>query len=149
MFSLRSTLVTGLLALTASLFLLSSPSYAAGEYYKWVDENGVTHYGSRKPHGVPAESISVVTGSARDAAPQSAQATSTASSASTSASESEATEIPKDPERCRIAQENMKALNGYARIREQTEDGEFRYLSEDEKTERKASAQKIIDDNCE
>lgn len=37
----------------------------AARYYKWVDENGVTHYGNRAPDDREAETINVRTGETR------------------------------------------------------------------------------------
>ena len=34
-------------------------SAAAAQIYKWVDENGVTHYAEVAPHGVPATEIDI------------------------------------------------------------------------------------------
>lgn len=40
------------------LSLFSATSYAAG-IYKWVDENGVTHYGERKPSNAQSEQMNI------------------------------------------------------------------------------------------
>ncbi|GAA5111782.1 DUF4124 domain-containing protein [Alloalcanivorax gelatiniphagus] len=42
--------------LTAALLALAAPALAA-KYYKWVDENGVTHYDTRPPQGGSAEEV--------------------------------------------------------------------------------------------
>jgi hypothetical protein len=46
-----------------AIILLLSSTMAVAEVYKWVDENGVTHYGSKKPPVVEAEVIKVNSGS--------------------------------------------------------------------------------------
>lgn len=45
-----------------AIALALSSTMAAGEIYKWVDENGVTHYGSKKPPSVAAETVNIRTG---------------------------------------------------------------------------------------
>jgi hypothetical protein len=37
--------------------VLSSPAAVAQEYYKWVDDEGVTHYSSEKPEGKDASTV--------------------------------------------------------------------------------------------
>ncbi len=40
------------------VFLLFAPVYCAlGEIYKWVDENGVTHYSKTKPNNLKSDKI--------------------------------------------------------------------------------------------
>lgn len=46
-----------------AIILVLSSTMAMAEVYKWVDENGVTHYGSKKPPIVEAEVINVRSGS--------------------------------------------------------------------------------------
>lgn len=45
--------------------LLMVAAGASAEIYKWVDENGVTHYGSRKPVNTKVEQMDVESGEAR------------------------------------------------------------------------------------
>ncbi len=42
--------------LVAALVALTAPALGA-KYYKWVDENGVTHYDTRPPQGASAEEV--------------------------------------------------------------------------------------------
>ncbi len=45
----------GLKRKIAIFTLVAFPALAPAEIYKWVDENGKTHYGDKAPHGVKAE----------------------------------------------------------------------------------------------
>lgn len=45
----------GLKRKIAILTLAAFPAFASAEIYKWVDENGKTHYSDKAPHGVKAE----------------------------------------------------------------------------------------------
>ncbi len=141
---LLATLMVGL-----SLSLLSISASAAKSYYKWVDENGVTHYSARKPHDKESEVISVSTGLPRDSSGQPIQIDGGPENGNQqAAAEDEDPEANKDPERCEAAKKNLEIINQNARIREKTEDGSFRILTPDEKNERKATAQQIIDEAC-
>ena len=46
-----------------AIILVLSSTMTIAEVYKWVDDNGVTHYGSKKPPIVEAEVINVRSGS--------------------------------------------------------------------------------------
>lgn len=52
----------------ASLLILSA--WASADVYKWVDENGVTHYGNKKPPAAKVEQVRVSGGGvSRDESP--------------------------------------------------------------------------------
>ena len=53
----RAGLAAGLLAVATSL-----PMQAADTVYKWVGEDGTTHYGTRPPNGVDSTAIKPKTG---------------------------------------------------------------------------------------
>lgn len=150
----RPFLKTALFTLVVATLGYIVSGYAADDYYKWVDENGVTHYSARKPHGIESESVSVLTGQSRAQAQSNDQAGSTAAgsgSGNNNGGGEGADQDPaanKDPERCRIAQENLRIMNENARIREKTDDGSFRYLSPEEIAERKKTSQQIANETC-
>jgi len=48
-------LIKNLLGILALALILSTPATAG--IYKWVDENGKTHYGSKRPENAPAEKM--------------------------------------------------------------------------------------------
>lgn len=48
-YGISATMRTFCYIVTLSFALLSPPSWAGGKLYRWVDENGVTHYGDRVP----------------------------------------------------------------------------------------------------
>jgi len=48
----------GMAAICASLVILCAPAGAASKFYKWVDENGVTHYSqSPPPDGTSSQEV--------------------------------------------------------------------------------------------
>jgi hypothetical protein len=121
---------------------------AATNYYKWTDENGVTHYSARKPHDREAEVIRVRSGQPIPTAPA-ASASDRAPSAPQARNDSNAvTANLKDPERCETARDNLETLRTNARVRMKSEDGEIRYLSEEEKAEKTREFEKAVAESC-
>lgn len=144
----RRFLATTLLVATITAGIMSLPAFAAKNYYKWTDKEGVTHYTARKPHNTEVEAISVSTGLPRDSSGQPIQVE---DEAPASAAETQAAADPeanKDPERCEAATKNLKIINENARIRERTEDGSTRFLTQEEIKQRKEQAQQAIDESC-
>ena len=45
--------------IVGAVCLLILSSWALADVYKWVDENGVTHYGNQKPPEAKAEQVKV------------------------------------------------------------------------------------------
>ncbi len=126
-------------------------SMAAKNYYKWTDEDGVTHYSAQKPHNTETETISVSTGlpTANSTDEQQIEAKTTASKPAPALPEKKGEYIQtKDPERCAAATERLKTLTEYARVRVIGEDGEARILSREEKDEKIAEAEKAIQEDC-
>lgn len=126
-------------------------SMAAKNYYKWTDEDGVTHYSAQKPHNKDSEKISVSTGlpTATSTDGNKIEATTTESKpARAIPKKSDDLASAKDPERCTAATERLKTLTDYERVRVIGDDGEARILSKEEKAEKTAEAQKAIDEDC-
>lgn len=55
--------------LTSSLLLALSASAMASQVYKWVDAQGVTHFGAQPPQGQQATTINTATPPAKTAEP--------------------------------------------------------------------------------
>jgi hypothetical protein len=137
------------LILTAVLITGIPIAQAAQDYYKWTDENGVTHYSARKPHNQAAEVISIKTGQ-RVAIPAANQ-TNTASGTSRGAASQPpagSDESLKDRERCQTAQDNLETMRTNARVRMREENGEIRYLSEEEKAQKVQEFEKAMAESC-
>lgn len=118
-----------------------SASNMAEEYYKWVDEQGVTHYGEQAPKNTDASKGRTQTGhSTHTPYEVKEKATETASTASTDGL--------KDPERCKSAKSNLDIINTSSRIKVKGDDGEFSYLSPDEIAKRKKEAQQAAKESC-
>lgn len=137
------------LILTTVLLTGMPIAQAAQDYYKWTDENGVTHYSARKPHNQAAEVVSIQTGQ-RVAIPASGQTGAANSSSTETAGQAVdgARENLKDPERCKNAQENLETMRTNARVRMREESGVIRYLSDAEKAEKIREFEQAAAESC-
>lgn len=155
--SADKVLTAGLFALA---FALSSVSLA-DEFYKWVDENGVTHYTQTPPKepGVSSQKIraSGTTVNQDEAAKARQRLETSRSSFQTSAEQRAITKGLEEEEKekalklakyCEDARKNLKVLNEHARIREKGKDGEYKVLSEEEKQAKVARNQKHVKEYC-
>ncbi|GAB1267315.1 hypothetical protein NBRC116493_05680 [Aurantivibrio infirmus] len=122
---------------------------AAKSYYKWTDEDGVTHYSAQKPHDKESEKISVSTGlpTPTSTEGQKIPAKTTASDPAPALPKKDYVRA-KDPERCAAATERLKTLTDYERVRVVGENGEARILSKEEKAEKTAEAKQAIEEDC-
>ena len=137
--------------LTATLMLALSTTAMASQVYKWVDDQGVTHFGAQPPQGQEATTINTA------APPRQAPSTPVPS-----------TEEQLDPEQaiidkkvkkdvakqeadrkqfCETARNNLAQLEINPRVRIE-DGGELRRISEDERQERITELKKSIAENC-
>lgn len=147
-----STLGIPLLAIA-----LSAPVFA-DEVYKWVDEEGVTHYGERAPADKDYSMVKTygeVPSDAEEAKQRlEQQRTEKKTAQEKSVDYAEQKKIADEQakvraENCKGAKNNLKAIQENARVRILGEDGEFRYLSEDERQEKLIEAKTMISENCD
>jgi hypothetical protein len=139
------------------LALLSIPATAEGVYYRWVDDTGITVNSDRPPpKGIAYETITTSTNlrQATDTAEEEPETAAQALPALTGDQPSSPApvarmEVIKSPEACTAARQNLETLSTHARIRKPDAQGNYRYLSEDEKAEERAQAEKTIAQNCE
>ena len=139
--------------LTTSLLLALSASAMASEIYKWVDAQGVTHFGSQPPQGQSATSIN--TSAPQPKAVEEEQPAPTFESIADpeqAAFDKKAKEevAAKEAERkkyCADVRTNLAQLENNPRIRMEV-DGEVRRLGEEERQQLIAEAKKAIAENC-
>lgn len=135
--------------LTASLLIGLSPWCMAGQVYKWVDGQGVTHFDAQPPQGQLATTIVI---------PASAPPKPAPAPASTAPSDPKAIEstvkqqiAQQEAQRkvfCDQARTNLAQLQNNPRLRENTE-GEMRRLTDEQRQVRIIETQKAIADNCQ
>lgn len=150
-------LVMRILVLASILLLgiVTTESVTAKEFYKWVDDDGVTHYTVTAPKDRPSTRVHTRIGSSAEKSRNGAIPASrampgdeTGSAPKARANQPATQGQPIDPQRCQIAQSNIQTLQNNARIRVTEEDGSIRYLSEAERNEKMAEAEAAIRESC-
>ncbi len=131
--------------LMLSVLAFSGASQAAEKIYRWVDDEGVTHFTAHPPKNRESELVRVQTG--RSDPVKKEDSTPESQSANTNQGDPATQQGRDDAYRCSIAQENLRVLQTSARVQVQ-ENGEIRYLNEEEKRERTEQAQQIINESC-
>jgi hypothetical protein len=128
--------------------LLISPLCMAGQIYKWVDAQGVTHFDAQPPQGQDATTVmpSQPTG----------KATTTPRSSAIGDQRAIDNKVKKQVAEqqarlkvfCEQARTNLAQLQNNPRLREEV-DGGMRRLTDEQRQERLTEAQKQIADNCQ
>lgn len=140
---LATTLLTG----------LSAPTLAA-QVYKWVDEKGVTHFTAEPPPGQQSEQLNIKVAPAKASAPSVETLKETQSKADEQkvlddkVKADVAKQNKQRAEYCQANRENLAQLRNNPRIRVE-ENGEQRFLSEEERQERIGNAEKNIGEYCD
>ena len=126
---------------------------AAGEaYYRWVDERGNPMHSDRPPpKGTDYEVITTGSSFKREVDAQEGAVPLEVKPSPSNNFEvaKEEPSIKKNPEYCARARDNLTQLNTRARIRIRDDQGEVKYLSEEEKTAARTKAQEAITAYCE
>jgi len=139
----------------ASAILISgsiSPFSHAGKVYKWTDENGVIHYGDKRPDGAKTETLRVESHSSSvRTSPQDQLKALEEQKERTNMAENELKkedQAKKQTEaRCEQAKSNLLTIENNARIRIE-ENGELRYMTPKEITAKKDEMSKIVEEAC-
>lgn len=138
--------------ITTLLLCSFSNAHASKNFYKWVDEKGVTHYSAHPPAKAQEEAIKVRTTNLKADEPAPAEAGKGDTPAATPAATPplEGTVVrDKSPELCKQARQNLKTFEENARLRlKDDKTGEMRYLTPDEMQSQKDLANKQVKDNC-
>ncbi len=144
-------------AALAICLTLAAPAQASS-FYKWVDENGVTHYSARPPEDRPSQEVDVRTGETRESGDDPQQAEPALATEEDEAGDEELKqELAQEKERieqqnqenCEIARRNQFNLKHRDRIRITDEDtGEERYLTPEELEEWRERTEKEIEEYC-
>jgi len=144
-----------LAALACSIALASTPLMADTSIHKWVDANGITHFGAEPPKNVKAEEVKP-----RVYAP------SAPASSAEKAVEAKAEDKPKDaatdkpkqmltvsPEQiaaqCKDAQGRVQQLEASPRLMTRTADGQMQRVPEDERQKMIETERARVKEYCE
>jgi hypothetical protein len=141
--------------ITSSLLLAMSATAMAGQVYKWVDAQGVTHFSAQPPQDQAATSINTATPPPRPAVAEEKKAVPTFESIADPEQAAIDRKVKQDvaakeverKKYCEEVRTNLAQLQNNPRLRMEV-DGEVRRLSEDERQSRIGEAQKAIADNC-
>jgi hypothetical protein len=144
---IKAVTLATLLALTPALGIAQS-------VYKWTDENGVTHFGDRQPAGKQSERVSIKTGRPSGDSRQSPrerldEMEEQQRQARQRADESAAERARRKQREaaCETARSNLKIIERNSRIRVE-ENGEQRFLSPEEISQKKQEFRTMVDENC-
>ena len=151
-----------LLFIAACVALALSQTASANTTYRWVDQNGNPVLSDRPPEaGVPYTEVGVESGFKRypkptgmnepdvnesDATGESPTALSSPSAAS---SPTRIEVVSPQPDLCDQAQDNIFKLETYPRMRVQDENGEVRFMTDEERSAQLAAAYRVRDANCD
>jgi len=150
--------LTGALLATPILTSLLSAPLQADEVFKWVDEQGITHYEERAPADKDYSKVTtygVVPADTEKAKQRLDQQRADKKVAEEKGVDYAAQKKVADEqakvrtENCKKAQNNLKTIQENARVRILGEDGEFRYLSEEERQQQTDTAKEMITANCD
>ena len=139
--------------LAGSLLLALSSGVMAGQIYKWVDAQGVTHFGAQPPQGQSAEALNTAT-------PPSKPAATAAPVEPQPSGEAEQHKIDQQVKKqvaeqeaerqryCTTLRTNLAQLQNNPRVRVE-EQGEVRRLNEEERQTRIGETQQKLADTCD
>lgn len=149
---MKRLIITGSLILAALLLPLSGAS--AGEtLYRWLDDKGNPVNSDRPPpQGIDYEVISTSSSMVRKVDSDEGAVPLEVNPTANNDFEEVDTSTPrieKNPEFCQRAQDNLAQLDSHARIRLRNDQGEVRFLSEEEKTAERDKAVSAIGAYCE
>jgi hypothetical protein len=140
----------------AFAMLVSSP--ASAQVYKWVDEQGVTHYGERPPQGQKATPVTATPPSgagSSQANPQSSQdwrdrdiEFQKRRIQREQQEEREALAAKTRQQRCNAAKDDLRRMESVARLYDLNEKGERVYLDDAEKKAEIDRARQFMARNC-
>ncbi|WP_339498677.1 DUF4124 domain-containing protein [Pseudomonas silesiensis] len=135
--------------LAIGLLLGMGPLCMAGQIYKWVDAQGVTHFGAQPPQD--QEATSVVTPSVpagKPPTPPRSDAIGDQQAIDKTVKKQVAEQQAQLKVFCEQARTNLAQLQNNPRLREEI-DGEMRRLTDETRQERITETQKQIEQNCQ
>jgi hypothetical protein len=151
------TIFTGIFMLG----LMLNPAIGEDWVYKWVDADGVTHYGARPPAWANPQPTSVLVQRTdpqavqtlldREGEMRAAVSTRKQQEAESAAEDKQWEEdaAKQRAENCKTAQDRVNAYDTAQRLYREQEDGERAYLDDDEIDAARADAHKLVSEWCD
>jgi hypothetical protein len=147
-----------IIATASMVILLGSGAVPAEKIYKWTDAEGNVHYGSEKPADAPAEKMKVDTGltganTGAEALDKLKQEADDEAQRIKEEGIPEQAPVPALPmkevkRRCTAARQDLATIQSRGQLRERDEQGNTRFVGEEEKQRRIKQAQKQIKEYC-
>lgn len=139
--------------LMGALACMGFSARADSTYYRWQDERGNPVHSDRPPPvGTPYEVISTQSTLTRQVSAEEGAVPATTEPTVSNDFEPVDTgrgPVKKNPEQCKIAQENLRTLNTKVRIQIRDAQGDLRPLSEEEKELQRKQAMDAIAVHCD
>jgi hypothetical protein len=137
--------------LAGGLLLALCGNVMAAQVYKWVDAQGVTHFGAQPPQGQQVETVNTVTAPAKSAAtpqpPAQEEADADQSSIDRKVKQQVAAQEAERKRYCETMRTNLAQLQNNPRVRVE-DNGETRRLTEEERQSRINETRDKIAENC-
>jgi hypothetical protein len=135
--------------LLLTLLIGLSPWCMAAQIYKWVDAQGVTHFDAQPPPGQPSTTVQTPPApTAKPPAMPGSGPIGDQKAIDSNVKKQVAEQQAQLQKFCTQARTNLAQLQNNPRLREEVE-GETRRLSDTQRQERIAEAQKQIAENCQ
>jgi len=143
---MRSTILA-----SGLLFALSS-SVMAGQIYKWVDAQGITHFGAQPPQGQTVETLNTAAPPPRQSAAAPVEAETTGEPEQQDIERQVKKQVAEENARrqryCTTLRTNLAQLQNNPRVRVE-EQGEVRRLDEEERQARILETRQKIAETCD
>ena len=154
--NIQPIMMTALLFLT----LLFTSAAQAKNYYKWIDERGVTHYGSQPPTAYIDSAVKINVSSSTpsgtaaaqnklDARKQKLEEKPPVDKSNSVEQQALKEQEETNKKNCEIYRKNITLIGKNHRIREKNADGVVVMLSEEEKQTRLKAANDFITEFCQ
>ncbi len=142
-------LLIALVLIGGLLTMQTDTAHADTELYRWKDQNGrLVHSDRPPPAGMEYETINVRAGKT-EKRPNSTVSNRPPAGSSVKPGREELEVIKKNPKICENARNNVEVLRSAARIRLKSDDGGYKFLSDEQKAEQIRKAEDLISIHCE
>jgi len=140
-----------------SLLLALAPTVMAAQVYKWVDAQGITHFGAQPPEGTEAATVNTNAAQPKTSnfpPPAAAKPTLPPSvdekqkAADEKVRQQVAQEEAERLKQCDKLRSDVAQLKNNPRIRVDDGNGDLRRITEEERQDRIAASEKSIRENC-
>jgi len=138
---------------TFLLLLFLTPGISVGAIYKWVDDDGKTHYGSERPKTSQVEKLDIKVKEPVVPIKTEKDGEKEDKIFNKDAAKPTEPEAPKLSAKekfrlCNQAKTDLQRIEAKGRIRQKEKDGSSRYLTPQERGKRLAAAKKDMKDYC-